>query len=71
MLKKYEREIIAKDWIQVRDGLEVKTCVDPQGESKETFIAETFILVRSADRAKKEQAMHEKFERRIEEGVAK
>ena len=66
MLRKYEREIIAQDWRKVREGLEVKLCRDPDGQSQETFI-----LVRSADRAKKEQAMHERFEKRIEEGLSK
>jgi hypothetical protein len=64
MLRKYEREIIGQDWTQIREGLEVKLCHDPEGKSQETFI-----LCRSADRAKKEQAMHERFERRIEEGL--
>jgi hypothetical protein len=50
----------------VREGLEVKLCRDPEGHSQETFI-----LCRSAERAKKEQAMHARFERRIEEGLAK
>lgn len=65
MLKKYEQEIIGHDWTAIREGLEVKLCQDPEGDS-----AETFILCRSADRAKKEQAMHERFEKRIEEGLA-
>lgn len=66
MLKKYEQQIIGQDWTTIRDGLEVKLCQDPEGDS-----AETFILCRSADRAKKEQAMHQRFEKRIEEGLAK
>lgn len=66
MLRKYEQELIRQDWTTVREGLEVKLCKGPEGES-----AETFILCRSADRAKKEQAMHQRFETRIEEGLAK
>lgn len=66
MLRKYERELLAADWTQVREGLEVKLCRDPEGPG-----AETFILCRSAERAKKEQAMHARFEKRIEEGLAK
>lgn len=66
MLRKYEREIIAGDWTTIREGLEVKLCHDPEDESDETFI-----LCRSADRASKELAMHERFERRIEEGLRK
>jgi hypothetical protein len=64
MLKKHPQQIISQDWTKVRDGLEVKLCRDPEGESEETFI-----LCRSADRAKKEQAMHERFEKRIEAGL--
>jgi len=64
MLKKYQQQIVAKDWMSVREGLEVKLCKDPDGQSDETFI-----LCRSADRAKKEQAMHARFELRIEEGL--
>lgn len=64
MLKKYERELLDRNWDTVREGLEVKLCRDPENKSQETFI-----LCRSADRAKKEQSMHEKFQRRIEEGL--
>ena len=64
MLKKYERELLKDDWSKVRDGLEVKCCADPEGKSDETFI-----LCRSADRAGKERAMHDRFEKRIEEGL--
>lgn len=66
MLRKYQQQILSEDWTKVRDGLEVKLCQDPEGQSQETFI-----LCRSADRARKEQAMHERFEKRIEEGLAK
>jgi transposase len=66
LLKKYEQHLLDQNWQTVRDGLEVKLCKDPDGKSDETFI-----LCRSADRAKKELAMHEKFERRIEEGLTR
>jgi transposase len=66
MLRKYQQQMIGREWRKVRDGLEVQLCKDPEGESEETFI-----LCRSADRAKKEQAMHERFEKRIEEGLGK
>jgi len=69
MLKKYERELLKDDWSKVRDGLEVKLCADPPAGEAEP--RETFILCRSADRAKKEQAMHQRFEKRIEEGLAR
>jgi len=64
ILRKYEKQLIAPDWKLVHEGLEVKLCADPDGG------AETFILCRSAARRQKEKAMHEKFERRIEEGLA-
>lgn len=63
MLKRYEKQLMAKDWTVVREGLEVKLCADPDGGT------ETFILCRSADRQAKEKAMHERFEKRIEEGL--
>lgn len=69
MLKKYERELLKDDWSKVRDGLEVKLCQDP--ESKEGESTETFILCRSSDRASKERAMHDRFEKRIEEGLTR
>jgi transposase len=66
MLKKYERELLKDDWSKVRDGLEVKLCKDPDSQSDETFI-----LCRSSDRAGKERAMHDRFEKRIEEGLTR
>jgi transposase len=62
MLKEYEKTLLAEDWQRVREGLEVKLVDSPDGE-------ETFILCRSADRRKKEQAMLDRFEKRIEEGL--
>jgi transposase len=63
LLRKYEKQLIAPDWSLVHEGLEVKTCPDPDGGT------ETFILCRSASRREKEKAMHEKFQKRIEEGL--
>jgi transposase len=63
-LKRFEGELRAKDWNQVREGLEVRLCPAPGGE-------EVFLLCRSAQRKEKEQAMHERFEKRIEEGLEK
>jgi transposase len=62
MLKQFERELLAEDWHAVREGLEVKLCPAPDG-------AEIFVLCRSHDRREKEKAMHERFEKRIEEGL--
>src|SRR6266478_876619 len=64
MLKRFERELLAKDWHQVHTGLEVRFCPAPGGE-------ELFVLCRSAQRKQKEQAMHERFEKRNEEGLEK
>jgi transposase len=64
-LKRFERELLAGDWRTIREGLEVKLCPCPDGGS------ETFVLCRSRDRRAKEQAMHARFEQRIEAGLAK
>jgi len=52
-----------RDWLQVRDGVEAKLCAGPDG-------SETFLLVRSAERQHKEQAMHARFCERIETALA-
>jgi transposase len=65
MLKSFAVQIASDDWDRVHEGLEVKRCPGPDGSD------ETFILCRSQDRRKKEQAMHERFEKRIEEGLKK
>ncbi len=65
MLKRFEQELTAKDGKEVHEGLEVRLCPAPEGK-------EVFILCRSAETApRKEQAMHKKFEERIEEGLKK
>jgi len=63
-LKEFERELMGEDWRSIRDGLEVKLCSSPCGE-------ETYILCRSRARREKEKGMHERFEKRIEEGLKK
>jgi len=63
-LKSLQQELLGGEWQQVREGLEVKLCEAPGGE-------ETFILCRSRSRADKEKAMHERFQKRIEEGLVK
>jgi len=62
MLKKFAQELLEDDWHMVREGLEVKLSVTPEG-------TETFVLCRSGDRRAKEKAMHDRFEQRIEEGL--
>ena len=65
MLKKFEQPLLDGDWHAIRDGLEVKRCVSPDGD------AETFILCRSRDRGEKEKSLHQRFEQRIEKGLTK
>lgn len=63
-LRRFEQELLKEDWQKVREGLEVKLCRGEEGE-------ETFVLCRSAARSQKEKAIHERFERKIEEGLSK
>jgi len=63
-LRKYEQELLSEDWKQVYEGLQIRLCPAPDGK-------EVFILCRSAERQVKEQAIHERFEGRIEEGLKK
>jgi len=64
-LRKWARQIAdARDWAAVRAGIEAKRCVGPDG-------AETFVLIRSIERREKEQAIHARFIRRIEEALAR
>jgi transposase len=62
-LKRFSKELSDKtDWHQIRQDVEVKICHGPDS-------GETFLLCRSASRMEKEQAMHERFSKRIEEGL--
>ena len=62
-LRRWAKQIADKtDWRQIREDIEVKICRGPDG-------SETFLLCRSASRMEKEKAMHERFSRRIEEGL--
>jgi len=58
LLRKFEQQLLGHDWRQVHEGLEVKLCPAPVGEK-------VFIFGRRAQRRFKEQAMHDRFERRI------
>jgi len=64
-LKKFQRELLENDWGTIREGLEVKLCRSPDGGE------EIYILCRSRDRRDKEKAMHERFEKRIDEALEK
>jgi transposase len=62
-LGRFAKQIAEKtDWRQIREDIEVKICGGPDG-------SETFLLCRSASRSEKEKAMHERFSKRIEEGL--
>jgi transposase len=63
MLKAFERDLLADGWSVVHEGLEVKTCTAPDGS------IDHFVLCRSQARQQKEEAMHARFEARIEEGL--
>jgi transposase len=63
-LRRFEQYLIDKDWHEVQAGVEVKLVPGPDGN-------ETFILARSADRRKKEKAMHDRFLERMETGLTK
>ena len=65
MLRRFERELTEqKDWQTIQEGIDVKKVAGPDGN-------EVFILARSADRRAKEQAMHERFLVRLEDGLRK
>jgi transposase len=62
-LKKFSSTLAAANgWRTVHEGVEVKLTRHPETE-------ETVILCRSADRRRKERAMHDKFSQRIEEAL--
>lgn len=63
-MRSFEQALLDKDWTEVEKGIEVKLRSGPDGH-------ETFILCRSAARREKEKAMHERFEKRIEEALVK
>jgi len=63
-LGRFAKQIAERtDWRQIREDIEVKICHGPDG-------TETFLLCRSASRSEKEKAIHERFSKRIEEGLA-
>lgn len=64
-LKKFEQQLLEEDWHTVHKGVEVKICQSPEGDE------ETFILCRSADRRKKDEAIVKRFEQKIAERLTK
>ena len=65
LLRKVEAALLEENWTSVREGIEVKRVASPDGSQ------DTFILCRSSDRRKKEAAIHDRFERRMEEGLTR
>ena len=59
MLRRFEQHLLEKNWQEVQERVEVKLVPGPDG-------TETFVLARSADRRKKEEAMHRRFLERFE-----
>jgi len=85
-LKSFEKQLQGTDWTTIREGLQVKRCIAPpptpvpaqtsaDGEREKAAaaapVSEVYILCRSEDRRLKEKAMHDKFEKRVEEGLTK
>jgi transposase len=65
LLRKVEAQLLEENWTRVREGIEVKRVAAPDGSE------DTFILCRSTDRREKEAAIHDRFEGRIEERLAR
>lgn len=65
LLRKFERELLEKDWQEVHRGVEVKKCASPEGKD------ETFVLCRSEGRKDKETAILNRFIVRLEAGLNK
>ena len=65
MLKKFEQELLEKDWEEVQPGVEVKKCASPEGKD------ETYVLCRSEGRKDKEAAILNRFVVRLEAGLNK
>lgn len=72
LLKKFEQELIKKDWNTIRDGIEVKLCKMPIEEDSDSTeeVTETFILCRSQDRKEKDKAIVKRAADKIAERLA-
>jgi transposase len=62
MLRRFEQHLTEHAWTAVQSGVEVKKVPSDDG-------VEQFILARSPDRRAKEKAMHDRFVKRMEEGL--
>ena len=69
LLKKFDQELLKKDWTTIRDGIEVKLCKMPKEEDAESTddVTETFILCRSQDRKEKDKAIVQRAADKITE----
>lgn len=65
LVKKFERQLLEKDWEEVQPGVDVKLCRSPEGTN------ETFVLCRSVRRKEKENAMVNRFVTRLESQLLK
>jgi transposase len=65
LLKKFEQELLNKDWQEVGPGVEVNIIQSPEGKG------ETFVLCRSLGRKEKENAILNRFVTRLEEKLTK
>lgn len=71
MLKKFEQELLKKDWHIIRDGIEVKICKRPLQDDEPTAAEqnEVFILCRSRDRKAKDEAIVNRAATKIQERI--
>jgi transposase len=82
LLKKHEQALLSEGWHQIREGIEVKLLPVPRDDEDdddepsenlatngdpEAVAEEIFILCRSRDRVKKDEAIVRRFEQKIEE----
>jgi transposase len=81
LLKKHEQALLSDDWHKIREGIEVKLLPVPRGAEDDDELSpedassgdsgpvgdEIFILCRSSDRVKKDEAIVRRFEQKIEE----
>jgi transposase len=62
LLHKFEQQLTEQNWTTAQEGVDVKLVPGPDTN-------ELFLLARSTDRQRKEQAMHAKFTERLEAGL--
>jgi transposase len=65
MLKKFDQQLLSRDWEEVQSGVEVRLCSTPDNQN------ETFVLCRSQGRREKENAILNRFVQNMEAGLIK